>query len=268
MEIPMQYGAMNFPIKPVLAEIDRIADLGFDYLELAMDPPMAHHAGLYAARTDIRQALKDRGLDLICHLPTFVSIADLTESIRRASVEEMEHSLQAAAALGASKVVLHPGAIRGMGHFVENEARSYGLQSLDAIVHLAAELALPLCIENMFPGYGAYYEADEFAVLFERYPDLRLTLDSGHAHIGAPDGSRLRRLAQRFGHRVDHVHISDNSGRVDEHLPPGMGSIDFQWLVQNLKSTGFDATVTFEVFTGNPADLENSRARFRQWWDL
>lgn len=264
----MQYGAMNFPVKPVLTEIDRIANLDFDYLELAMDPPMAHHASLYAARTDIRQALNDSGLDLICHLPTFVSIADLTESIRRASVEEMEHSLQAAAALDASKVVLHPGAIRGMGHFVEDEARSYGLQSLDVIIRLAAELALPLCIENMFPGYGAYYEADEYAVLFERYPDLRMTLDSGHAHIGAADGSRLRRFMQHFGHRVDHVHISDNSGRADEHLPPGMGSIDFQWLVKSLKSIGFDATVTFEVFTGNPTDLESSLSRFRRWWAL
>lgn len=263
----MQYGALNFPIKPVLAEIDRIADLGFDYLELAMDPPMAHHASLYAARTDIRQALKDSGLDLICHLPTFVSIADLTPSIRQASVEEMCHSLQTAQALGAEKVVCHPGAVRGMGHFVPDVARGYGLESLEVIIRLATDLALVLCIENMFPGYGAYYEADEYAVLFDRYPELRMTLDTGHAHIGAVDGRRLKRFVERFGHRVDHVHISDNSGRGDEHLPPGMGSIDFQWLVKSLKSAGFNATVTFEVFTGNPTDLENSRTRFRQWWD-
>lgn len=36
----MQFGAMNFPVIPVLEEIDTIARLGFDYLELAMDPPM------------------------------------------------------------------------------------------------------------------------------------------------------------------------------------------------------------------------------------
>jgi hypothetical protein len=39
----MLYGGMNFPIKPVLEEIEAIAELGFDYLELAMDPPQAHY---------------------------------------------------------------------------------------------------------------------------------------------------------------------------------------------------------------------------------
>ena len=34
----MLYGAMNFPIKPILDEIEDIAALGFDYLEMAMDP--------------------------------------------------------------------------------------------------------------------------------------------------------------------------------------------------------------------------------------
>jgi hypothetical protein len=44
----MQFGAMNFPVTPVLDEIETFARLGFDYLELAMDPPMAHHSNLFA----------------------------------------------------------------------------------------------------------------------------------------------------------------------------------------------------------------------------
>jgi len=263
----MQYGAMNFPIRPVVDEINRIADLGFDYLELAMDPPMAHHSDLYAARAELRRALTNRGLDLICHLPTFVSIADLTDSLRRASLEEMQHSLQTAAALKASKVVLHPGAIRGMGPFVPDTARAYGLESLAALDHLAAGLGLPLCIENMFPGYGAYFEPEEYKAIFRRFPGLRMTLDTGHAHIGAADGSRLKQFVKCFADRINHVHISDNSGMADEHLPPGGGGIDFSWLVDRLKASGFDATVTFEIFTGNPGDLTSSRDRFIQWWD-
>jgi hypothetical protein len=37
----MKYGAMNFPIKPLLKEIEEIGELGFDYVELTMDPPEA-----------------------------------------------------------------------------------------------------------------------------------------------------------------------------------------------------------------------------------
>ena len=47
----MQFGTMNFSVKPVLDEIETFARLGFDYLELAMDPPMAHHSTLAALRT-------------------------------------------------------------------------------------------------------------------------------------------------------------------------------------------------------------------------
>jgi hypothetical protein len=49
----MQFGAMNFRVKPVLDEIETFARLGSDYLELAMDPPMVHHSTLATLRTKI-----------------------------------------------------------------------------------------------------------------------------------------------------------------------------------------------------------------------
>ena len=262
----MKYGAMNFPVLPVLDEINKIADLGFDYLELAMDPPMANYAAVQNESDAIRTALEKKRLFLICHLPTFVSIADLTDSLRRASLEEMLNSLRTAADLGAVKVVFHPGPIRGMAPFVPDTARKYARESLAAINRLATDLGMPLCIENMFPGYGAFFEADEYDDIFDRYPAMKMTLDSGHAHIGSPDGSRLRRFGERFGPRIDHVHISDNSGTADEHLPPGSGTIDFQWLVRQLKAAGFNGTVTFEIFTENTGDLKTSRDMFKKWW--
>ena len=114
----MQFGAMNFPVLPILEEIDMFAGLGFDYLELAMDPPMAHYSTLKSMQPVITRALKDTGLGLICHLPTFLSTADLTDSLRRASVMEARRSLELAAEMGARKVVLHPSMVSGMGAFV------------------------------------------------------------------------------------------------------------------------------------------------------
>jgi len=37
----MLYGAMNFPVRSILQELETISRLGFDYLELTMDPPKA-----------------------------------------------------------------------------------------------------------------------------------------------------------------------------------------------------------------------------------
>ena len=43
MRPEMKYGAMNFPIKPFLKEIEEIGELGFDYVELTMDPLRPSH---------------------------------------------------------------------------------------------------------------------------------------------------------------------------------------------------------------------------------
>ncbi|MEJ2041442.1 MAG: sugar phosphate isomerase/epimerase, partial [Desulfosarcinaceae bacterium] len=63
---------MNFPILPVVQEIEAIGALGLDYLELAMDPPRAHRSQLRSQKKAILETLNERNLGLICHLPTFV----------------------------------------------------------------------------------------------------------------------------------------------------------------------------------------------------
>jgi len=54
-------------------------------------------------------------MELVCHLPTFLSTADLTQSIRDASLHEILRSLETASELEAEKVVLHPSHIVGNG---------------------------------------------------------------------------------------------------------------------------------------------------------
>ena len=259
----MRFGAMNFPVAPVLDEIDAFARLGFDYLELAMDPPMAHHSILTANRRAITQALEANGMGVVCHLPTFVSTADLTESIRQASVAEMLRSLEAAADLGASKVVLHPSMAGGMGAFVLETVREYAHDFLAQVVDAAGRLGLLVCLENMFPQNRLGVEPDDFEAIFETFPSLMMTLDTGHAHIGEKGRRRLRSLADRFGPRIGHLHISDNRGVSDDHLAVGQGTIDFADLVARLEKAGYDDTITFEVFDTNRRMLVDSRERIR-----
>ncbi len=255
----MRYGAMNFPVVPVLDEIDRVAGLGFDYLELAMDPPMAHFSVLLTQRLAIGRALRDAGLGLICHLPTFVSAADLTESIRKASQGEMLLSLELAAELGAEKVVLHPPMASGMGIFVVATVKELAFEFFEKMVEAAAEGDVPLCLENMMPRNIIGVEPEDFFEIFEKFPDFHLTLDSGHAHIDDPDGSRLAGFVDRFGGKIGHLHLSDNRGRADDHLAVGRGTIDFASLVSKLRQQGYADTLTLEIFSEDHQDLVISR---------
>jgi sugar phosphate isomerase/epimerase len=260
----MRFGAMNFPIIPVVEEIDTFAKLGFDYLELAMDPPMAHFTQLVKAKAQITDALSKKRLGLVCHLPTFVHTADLTDRIRRASLDEMRDSLETAVALGAEKIVFHPGLIRGMGSHVMSTAKRLAMESIAEIVAAADHASVTLCIENMFPAYGAFFEVDEYTAIFHRFPQLKMTLDTGHANIRSNRGSRLMAFFDRFTDRIAHIHLSDNSGKSDEHLPLGSGTVDFKGLARRMAAIGYDGTVTFEVFDADRRRMVESRRRFQR----
>jgi sugar phosphate isomerase/epimerase len=258
----MQYGAMNFPIKPVAEELADIAALGFDYLELTMDPPQAHYTTIQQQMDSILSALASQSMNIVCHLPTFVSTADLTDSIREASLLEMFNSLEVAAELGSQKVVLHPGHIGGMGIYVKETALAHANDSLVSIIDRAQALGLCVCLENMFPRCHSFFKPTDFDKIFQRFLDLKLTLDTGHANIDNPGGRRILEFIEKFGHRIGHLHISDNFGERDDHLPVGAGKIDFSKIVNALKQYGYDDTATLEIFSENRRDLKRSRDRF------
>jgi sugar phosphate isomerase/epimerase len=255
----MLYGAMNFPIIPIVDEIDSIASLGFDYIEIAMDQPEAHYSSLAENQSAVRRALESHGIGVVCHLPTFVSTADLTDSIRRASVTEMKRSLSVAADLGAEKVVLHPSMISGMGPHVPERSRDYAFDFLSEMLGQGEKRGLTICLENMMPRNGFGVEPAELELIFRTFPELKFTLDSGHANLDDREGNRLITLVECFADRLEHVHLSDNRGIYDEHLPLGRGSINIHGLVEMLKSIAYDKTITLEVFVDNSLLLVESR---------
>jgi sugar phosphate isomerase/epimerase len=260
----MRFGAMNFPIRPVVDELADIAALGFDYLELTMDPPQAHYSTVRQQMDSIASALDAHSLDIICHLPTFVSTADLTDSLREASLQEMFHSLEVAVELGCQKVVLHPGHIGGLGVYVKETALARANDSLASIINRAQALGLCVCLENMFPKCRAFFQPVDFVEILQKFPDLKLTLDTGHANIDSPDGRRILEFIEKFGHRIGHLHVSDNYGERDDHVAVGAGTIDFAKVVEALKKWGYDDTATLEIFTEDRQALKKSRDRFAE----
>jgi sugar phosphate isomerase/epimerase len=94
-------------------------------------------------------------------------------------------------------------------------------------------------------------------------------LDVGHASIGRrPEEPNLTgELVEAFGDRLAHVHVSDNLGIDDLHLPLGAGSADWPVVVRVLRSAGYDKTVTIEIFSREPAHVETSARLWREWWE-
>ena len=261
-EVLMLYGAMNSPVRPLLEEIESIGKMGFNFAELTMDAPQAHYTIMDAQKEAVLEMLGRFELGLVCHLPTFISTADLTESIRRASIEEVMFSLEVAATLQPLKVVLHPSYIRGLGPMVRETAEKYAMRSLEILVEKAHSLGLCLCLENMFPEARWLVEPEEFIGILAKFPTLNLTLDTGHANIQDSEGTRCLRFIEMFPERIGHIHASDNFGREDSHLPIGTGTVNFSAITKALRRIEYNDTVTLEVFSRDRDYVKISREKF------
>lgn len=262
----MKYGAMNFPVKPILQEIEEMGRLGFDYVELTFDPPEATPQRVLSQRRALLELLERYKIGIMGHLPSFVWTSDLYDSLREASLQENLKAIEASAELGIRKLVLHPGYITGMGKFVFDKAKAHGLKSIEILLKKADSLDITLCIENMFPQAHFLTAPKEFQEIFDAFPELRLALDVGHANLGGDRNSSIE-FIQRYGHRLGHIHANDNFGKEDNHLPIGAGLIDFERIIKALKQIPYDETITLEVFSRDRDYLRISKEKIKRMWE-
>jgi sugar phosphate isomerase/epimerase len=80
-------------------------------------------------------------------------------------------------------------------------------------------------------------------------------LDVGHAH--AVTALEPRDWVERLGTRIVHLHVHDNLGDDDRHLPPGQGSIDFAELYDAFQRHCPQAVLSLEVESDAPAILRS-----------
>jgi sugar phosphate isomerase/epimerase len=122
----------------------------------------------------------------------------------------------------------------------------------------AGEYGVKCLIENV-PNPTPYLlvTVDDFQLFEEEMKTpMSYVLDVAHAHL---QGEEFR-FIKEFGHKIDHVHVSDNFGNQDLHLPLGEGNIKWDRVINALKDTGFDGWLVIESYSKmheNIAYLQN-----------
>ena len=67
-------------------------------------------------------------------------------------------------------------------------------------------------------------------------------------------------LLAASGDRLAHVHVHDNLGGDDLHLPLSVGTIDWSEIAATLKRAGWDGAVTLEIVAAERARLRRRAA--------
>lgn len=259
----MQIGAMNHPGMDPVAEIDWIGEHGFDFVDLTLEPPAADPASIDPDA--IRSALDRHGLGVVAHTAYYLPLASPFASIRQACLAELRLALEAARRVGATLLNTH--FHKPPKFFQRRDAVRWHAEVLGSLCDEADRFEMRIVLEHVPAPAGGQLEMIE--EILREVPSLRFHLDSGHAKL---EGGRDRwdEYIDRLGAKLAHVHLSDNDGTSDQHLPLGAAprsSTNWPAHIRRLESSGYDGTITLEVFAPHREYLLASRDLLRRWWD-
>jgi len=236
---------------------------GFEFVDFTFEPPAAGTDQIDTAA--IKSSLQRNNLGVVGHTAYYLPIGSPFARLREACLDEFRRCIQTSHEIGATIMNLHYS--RPPRFFTAEQTVDWHVEVLAPLCKEAAEFNLTIVLEHV-PS-GGPDQLDNFVAIMERVPLLRFHLDSGHAKVERQADCWNEYLA-RLGHKLAHVPLSDNNGKADQHLSLGAtpcGSTDWPEHIRQLKATGYDGTITLEVFTPYKEQLLLSRDLLRKWWD-
>lgn len=183
----------------------------------------------------IRELLETTDLCLTMHLPfSDMNLAGLNSGIHKEVLQQMKHYISLASDL-VETVVVHPGYLSPYGSKIPEKAWQTNVRSIQELCDTADEDGILIAVENM-PNYPMIFgrEPDEMLkmILDIDRDNIGMTLDVGHANTSA----MVTEFLDKCIGKIVHVHIHDNMGKNDEHLPIGDGTVDWKTVKEGLKN--------------------------------
>src|SRR5712692_5882441 len=216
--------------------LEQVAGAGFAGLEIFCT--RSHFE--YSMKAEIQamaSALEQRHLQLVSlHAPTSRDVSAMRESgtplsiceverVRRVeAMDELKRVIDVADDLPYARLILHMG---GPRETADPRKRDAAFSSLEHLILHARHAGLTICVENTTSEMGDPSSLRSF-VDETRLSGLRFNFDIGHAHLTEfPEDERLEKSFSPLRDLVSSVHLHDNHGERDEHLPPYNGTIDW-----------------------------------------
>lgn len=217
----------KFLIIPEFEQLQKSMELaeqfgaGFEYNDFCEPRVYGDEEELQRRCSVYEQLNRDRSEDTLHGVFLDIAVTSQDDTIRQYSQNRVMQSLQIAKRLGVKGVVFHSGLI------AELQLPSY----LEAWLCEAEKFWRAMA--EQYPGINIYLENTfertpamllRLAEKMEDVSNFKLCLDYGHACLTslAPE-----HWAEQMERHIGHIHLNDNDGKVDLHLVPGEGNIDF-----------------------------------------
>ena len=194
-------------------------------------------------------------------------ILDRHEKTLFSQIDKYEKAIIGASILDCPYVILHA-RLPYLGVSAENTeiAIEINVKFIKKLLPLAHKYNVTLCLENLpFPDFASC-SIDKTIEIVDLVNDERLgiCLDTGHANCFQDD---IYTDVIKIGKRLKTLHVHDNLShlRMDLHMVPFTGNLDFKKLMQGLKQIGFAGVFSSEClqdFVNMPENLLKDYQRF------
>lgn len=263
MSIP-KFGHILSPYEDVFKQIEFFGKSKFDFIEFSTDEPMITAEFLSKNRQKIRKVMKKYKLFGTVHAPLNTELGSNFDDIRIDWIKFTKKLIRLSSRLYVKKFNLHTRyqALGEINKSLEKIFLNNFVSSFNEITKFSKKYGIKIVTEN---GYRiGFKDAKNIKYIVDRTKDLGVCFDVGHAF--ARGGMKeIEMFFKLLKNRIEHVHMHDNHGNFDEHLPIGKGKINYPYVVKMLKKIGYNQTITFEIFTSKE-DTVKSREKIKMMW--
>jgi sugar phosphate isomerase/epimerase len=212
---------INVPYVRTLENIPRLLDLGLSpevYIDNNILPELSDDAV-----RELGRELQGHNLRPTVHAPFMdLSPGGFDRKVRALTVDTLKRSVEVALLLDAQGIVCHPGYDRWR---FDGQKQLWLEGSISTWSAVLAEAGgkIPVMLENIFES-----EPSTFIALFDRFRDKNLwfCFDTGHFNLFSTKD--LDNWLVPLAGRLKEMHLHDNHGSSDDHLPIGRGTFPFR----------------------------------------
>jgi sugar phosphate isomerase/epimerase len=163
------------------------------------------------------------------------------EEARRLSVRRISQAIALAPIFRPAGIVTHGGYFGWLFDFHPEEWFASARRSFGELAEEAEKAGTQLFVENVFD------EAPDHLIRLREAvgsPRLHFCFDPGHAALFSQ--VPLHKWAEAFGEENRLMHVHDNRGRRDDHLPVGEGTINYRGVLLAALDAGARPILTVE----------------------
>lgn len=261
-------------IENVFKSLKEMADMGFEYVELE-GVREENLKEVYNNREKIKDYCRNLGVKIINFCPIIPDIVSLDGEKRKKAKDLYMLGIELAKYFECETIQTdsYTPPLEFIGEAPYKESISYGKQYKvkidpqfdwnklwDVLVdsfRFASEAAksagLKFCLEPRVGEIISNTDALLRLMDYVKSDNFGAVLDTGHQNA---QKEILPLSVEKLGNKIFYLHVSDNDGKINEHLPLGKGNIDWEGIFLALKKHNYQGYVAIDI--GNVPDIEQA----------